>query len=48
MSSSAVDASDEQIVRMKKIGQGFKIVSMNMANAATGKVLWQCNDWDMS
>ena len=34
--------------RLLRIGSGFKILSMNMRDASTGKVLWQCDDWDMA
>ncbi len=33
---------------IQKISDGFKIVSMKMKNATTGKVLWECDDWNLS
>ena len=44
--NAAADANFAE--KLKKIGDGFKIVSMSMKNAGTGKVLWTCDSWDMT
>ena len=42
-----IKPEDDSLSKIKKIAAGFKIVQMKMKNAATGKVLWECNDWDV-
>ncbi|TNV75445.1 hypothetical protein FGO68_gene17304 [Halteria grandinella] len=42
--NSTPDLTEEEVQR---ISDGFKIISMKMKNAATGEVLWQCDDWNL-
>ena len=48
MSDTERDSSivDQEVAeRIKKIGNGFRIVSMKMRNAENGEVLWTNDDW---
>jgi retinal rod rhodopsin-sensitive cGMP 3',5'-cyclic phosphodiesterase subunit delta len=39
---------NEQIDRIDKIKEGFKINWMKMKDASTGKVMWECHGYDLS
>eukprot|EP00736_Rhodelphis_marinus_P008851 Rmarinus@m.8153 len=45
---STVKLSPEEKEKAQKFADGFKIVSMTMRDAATGKIMWETQDWDLS
>eukprot|EP00347_Sterkiella_histriomuscorum_P006521 403352450 len=48
-SSQMPGQSDPEHERqIRKITEGFKIVSMKMKNASNGRVLWESDDWNLS
>jgi retinal rod rhodopsin-sensitive cGMP 3',5'-cyclic phosphodiesterase subunit delta len=48
MAKSEVDAEKEQIDRIEKIREGFRINWMKMKDVSTGKVMWECKGYDLS
>lgn len=39
---------DSQQLLLEKIKSGFKINSMKMKDGSTGKVMWECNNFDLN
>ncbi|CDW89065.1 retinal rod rhodopsin-sensitive cgmp 3-cyclic phosphodiesterase subunit delta [Stylonychia lemnae] len=46
--SSSATSMQDQHNQLKKIAEGFKIVSLKMKNAANGQVLYESSEWDLS